>query len=121
MRFYAVVLLDMSLVLLSRDDPGSTSCILASNIANRSCEIKPEAENIFAAVRYALLPYQEVVRNYRAFEESPHWNNWRAQSYINVVSSISYYDCISTHSHNCIKEVYLPSCDNVHIEVGCTS
>ena len=25
------------------------------------------------------------------------------------------------HSHNCIKEVYLPSCDNVHIEVGCIS
>ena len=51
LRFYTVVLLDMLLVLLSRDDPGSTKCFLASNTANKSCEIRPEAENIFAAVR----------------------------------------------------------------------
>ena len=53
-----MIVLDMLLVLLSRDDPGSTSCILASNIANRSCEIKSEAENIFAAIRYVLLQHR---------------------------------------------------------------
>ena len=52
-----MVLLDILLVLLSRDDPGSTKCFLASNTANKSCEIRPEAENIFAAVRYVFLQH----------------------------------------------------------------
>lgn len=52
---HTMVVLDVLLVLLSRDDPGSTKCFLASNTANKSCEIRPEAENIFAAVRYVFL------------------------------------------------------------------